>query len=1698
MEQRWTKHIHINAMISLFEAEQQPFRKIHRLIDLFETVIKTHTAMIIANYFSVKDISEQVKALLSEGLKVPSLGLWQLFSKVIMDEMVIQRKLSKAEFYTMLNALQGRNVDLFKSAYDEAGDSFCLKLEAASAKKQLRELFLNHYSGFNKIFFIEDFHNYFYKWNKKVERVITLRNEYAHGATPCDEKCMEDIEMLMPLIEEILSAKWLQDTKIIAFKNHRLLELLVLESSIDVSLNEEILRAVTNNCSDLVNYHPYLVDSKGRVLDLFPILSCKVTDLSNPNTYSIVFFNDLKRKKEISLLNYPKSLHFRDKQMYEEFLSVINIEKWKYHVTSEFRERILELTELFKGRVKEKKNIREFIDSRDRGVLAIFGSPGIGKSALIAKIIREENLNKSSEEKRIYQLEYFIRRGTIHARPDFMLDYLNRGVENFYKTDIPMGNSLEEKRVNLHLRLRTISEQLVDKKLVIFVDGLDEGIEGGILNHLITESYKNIIVVYSSRPVRESEIFYRNIPYDYKDRFDIDGLNKEDIRAILYEVVNKYDLKEALINLICQKSQGNPLYIKLLCSKLETLGIQNFDESKLVDYIEDFYYEILCRLKETENLVLEGLYVIASASDYISEKQLEFILNISEKQSAYIISLLQEVLFENPHMENSYQLFHESFREYLFKSNDISFTQARLKLIDYCRRWKEFLIYKNYISSYTLKHFSKHLVELELYDELYSLTENSEYIEAQLKVTGQYESTFELYMNAYRIAKKNKEYERALKIGTSIGQLHIGISNSIKTVMSEIKLKDKDIAGTIEKINDFTGWEKFVLYINLIHSKLFGELSIFNRKELLEKILESFHTEWLDSFKNVNWYEYLSISYIIRMLRKVDSLEIDIKPLINVFSYNENMELSLFSDKIDFKDYKDYEIYKLIILQSDKIYREKMIPSIAKELIKIGYPHEVLNLIDFVSDEYLKFDLMYQAALYLVDKNSLEEACEIIKNIEDQYYYSKAQIEVIKKFVKEGNSEKAREMAVKLPEYFVQEGLEAIDEEINGVQGLSLSVQERVIEYAENNEIDQALELYKNIVSYEIKVETAKSLCKYIPLGNRSYVDVLLAPINTVYAQAEVRGMLASEAAKQGEVEYALEMINLIEVETEKNDFKKVVSGLLLEAGCYDKSIELINSVSKIVERQDYLPYASYLKSKAKSESNNEINDASWLEKEAETNYSLEDKCNVEELEKLIKEGSQEKLFSFLESLEESRESSKLLFDFKDPITREEFEGSLNKDNLILKFENVFAFQANILNLIRCGEIEFALSLCKACYYIELESKIEKILIREALKAGKTNEIMQYTNLKSDFSARAKAKVDIANYLSELGKIDQANSIMNDVIGLAKIDQKYDVILYAVIPILEHSIKKGDRDKIQNLLNEAKQCIFKSKKSFDIKECIKRIVELLKQNSYGSLADNFIFNIANNIYDKKMITFLMCLFEKKELYTTQFDRFLNLMEPRLQLIAGKDNFYSEAAGFLFEYDEYNKANEIIDKIRSKFVRSLTNINISAIIFDKGNKVKAFEVLNSEIINTCSFEQCEGKTKVLKRVFRVLIKFDMKNRIYEILDNINNDEYRKEVIINALLPEGKGGLLEIINYVSNKAWSDSYKNEIYMEIVKLAKDTEEDSLQILTELFTEIYSDKKLVWQWLYSSAYCLKNCSKLVEDEDVLLQEINKIINYSF
>jgi hypothetical protein len=843
---------YIQTLQTQFESETQPFKKVHRLIDLCEAVIKFHTVVILSNFMesmannthSQEDIAT-ARGILAQGLKTPSLGIWAFFTE---------------------------------------------KIFPLIPKEDL---------------FWEDFPAYFEKTLKKASaEIIPFRNSYAHGSTPDDKECLADIQKILPHLDKILKGgivdrydlrvgevikgtrvSWIvslekegrslvlspllvyRDSEkgvVVRQAHHDTMggstgERSTKKSSTGLSsggstgsptdANKSFPEPVEGTDTQNSNTNPNSGGSTGSPTGAKESVPEPVegTDIQNSNTNPnsggstglltgakksvpeavegtdtqnsntnpnsggstgsptganktvpepvegtdiqnsstnpnsggstgsptgakksdpepvegtipkrFFYFNDLRNEKKISLLNYDASEHIRDEELKKAFDEIFPLKSWEKKSVSPFKSRIEELTENFKGRREELKQLETFFREEAKGHFFIWGGPGIGKSTLVARALQ---LSRASQEKGgateeeafavgkdIHFIEYFIRRGTDHARTTTYLKYMSEEMERVQSMGIPTGVGQDEMGEKYFEKLRTLSEKLEEKnkKLVLFIDGLDEA-DDGFLRYLPMEGYKQILVVLSTRELPLTREIYLRI-LENKEEITLHGLGTDVIRALLYDVVDKYDIQKEYIDGILTKSEGNPLYLRLLLNSLAEKEKKLNDISALPKGVYDFYQEILDRLNKSRSGadIDDVLYLLTITKDYLSADTISYFTGIKRNKVDIILSDIREILFENPFTEEveDFQLFHESLREFFKEKYPKQLIELRdSQLFPKLRNWKaEYTTYKKdktdpytirYILSYTVSHF---LESLETLPEAETLVLSKEYVDTQLDV----------------------------------------------------------------------------------------------------------------------------------------------------------------------------------------------------------------------------------------------------------------------------------------------------------------------------------------------------------------------------------------------------------------------------------------------------------------------------------------------------------------------------------------------------------------------------------------------------------------------------------------------------------------------------------------------------------------------------------------------------------------------------------------------------------------------------------------------------------------------------------------------------------------------------------------------------------------------------------------------------
>ncbi|MFP7300396.1 hypothetical protein [Neobacillus niacini] len=920
MKRNLTNHPQIQSVLELYHQEQHPFVKIHRMIDLFETIIKTHTAVIISDYFRLNHVSEDIKRLLAEGLRTPSLGLWQVFNRLIIEDLTINKQLTQKQFQQISSSLTGETLQKFSSLYSRRGEGYFLTNPVQKEDRTfLKNLYIQAKYAYSENMFIPNFIPYFYQWDQMISQsmkspagpipdIVNFRNKYAHGATPDQQTCEKDIERYTPVLEKLLAADWLTSTGIAVFqkkdgKIHHIFE------------SDHFAPETIKHRENVKLNQPYLYNEKGELLNLFPIMTFKELPIENENVPTLLFLNDLKKikKKKISLLNYPYAYHVSDDQIYEDFISILNVIDWKKRDTHIFSDYIEELVESFQGRIEEQEKIKHFIDTKTSGFLFLFGNPGIGKSALLAKIIKDYKYSANNESNKPYTfVEYFIRRNS--SSIERFLDSLNLQLESAFLTKIPIGGTIEEKHSNLHDRLHHISQQSKNGKIIICIDGLDEGIQGQLISYINTQTYQNILFIYSSRPVEKVEQLYQVIhPLD-KQKFSISGLSTEEIRGLLFKVTNKYEIigYPDYIKTILEKSKGNPLYLKLLCSEIEMNNHSLYQIDQLPSKIEDFYDEIMARFRKEHggNEVLSTVYVLAKAKDFLSTKHLQFITGFTDIVIDEVIATLQEVLIENPNESYSYQLFHDSFREYLEVKKKDNLVEAEIQIVEFCAQWKSLNYYSDSIRMYPMKYYSSHLVSLDDQEQLVRLAADQEYIKAQYLWTSQYLYTIHLFLDGMQITTdSNGKMDYAVRIA----ELHNQITSNVSLIVNPVQFSDsKQMENLLKQITAYKGAEQFILYIILLHQTLNQALlGKQKRKEFLQMIIEHLDEHTDSNVIGYKWCDFFSISYLVTLLAQLKDIGCNLDPIL-IRSDLQNIDNEYVEYELKYFNLQDPIYYSII------------------------------------------------------------------------------------------------------------------------------------------------------------------------------------------------------------------------------------------------------------------------------------------------------------------------------------------------------------------------------------------------------------------------------------------------------------------------------------------------------------------------------------------------------------------------------------------------------------------------------------------------------------------------------------------------------------------------------------------------------------------------------------------------------------------
>jgi hypothetical protein len=571
-------------------------------------------------------------------------------------------------------------------------------------------------------------------------QIVSFRNGYAHGATPEEESCLADCRKMEPVLLQLIGS--------------------TLFTEIDLGVcgpdGAHILKGpqILPTDIELEAGHAGAVMADGMILDLWP-LGLYAEDKQKDKGWSFYYFNAIKSEK-VEQLNYEYASLLRDKELYKPFNKALPLKEWGKAEVPEldlFRARIEALTESFKGRTEERRRLKEFCLGQTKA-LVVWGVPGIGKSSLLAQTFKEIKAGISPEgerEDREYPpvIEYFIRRGDNVAGAEVFLRTMNRRFDGQYGlAGIPIGNSVQELWEGFRLRLDAVEEKEESGELVLFIDGLDESPE---LLRYIPEPRGWLKVMVAGRAVQTVTEWECNWGREGKEELEVHSLGSGDIRALLYEVADRYQegFTAEYVQAVVERSEGNPLYLKLLCEKIFTEGGRLGETEELPADIAKLYEESVKRVSNggKDEDVLSLLRLLTEAKASLSVPVIAEFLGRDSQRVRGAVDACRELLFEDPLTADvdDFQLFHESLREWLKNSHRAECRRMAEKLGYLCYRYAE--REDKLAREYALTHASGHLAELGDHERLWLLLRDEEYRNEQVAVFKHYGAAYESLQN---------------------------------------------------------------------------------------------------------------------------------------------------------------------------------------------------------------------------------------------------------------------------------------------------------------------------------------------------------------------------------------------------------------------------------------------------------------------------------------------------------------------------------------------------------------------------------------------------------------------------------------------------------------------------------------------------------------------------------------------------------------------------------------------------------------------------------------------------------------------------------------------------------------------------------------------------------------------------------------
>ena len=329
------------------------------------------------------------------------------------------------------------------------------------------------------------------------------------------------------------------------------------------------------------------------------------------------------------------------------------------------------------------------------GYFLITGDPGIGKSALIAKLVDE----------RKYLHHFNIGLQSINKPHQFLESLCSQLIDTYNLPYRQLPPEAAKDGAVLNRLLAEAGEKLAPTgKLVIAIDALDEvdtsGIDAGAnLLYLPTSLPNGVYIVATSRRLKELPLMTMNLK-----TFDLEAnspANREDAAlyienrlkdAAMLTAVSLWEVTEKVfVDTIVEKSEGNFMYLRHVLPAIKAGDFRNGTLEELPQGLLNYYRHHWKQMRQQDEEKFDALYkpvvcILATVKEAVSLDQIRNFTGIDSFKIQGVIHEWYELLHTETKKEarkSLYRVYHTAFQEFLFKEIEPGLKPYHRMIADY-------------------------------------------------------------------------------------------------------------------------------------------------------------------------------------------------------------------------------------------------------------------------------------------------------------------------------------------------------------------------------------------------------------------------------------------------------------------------------------------------------------------------------------------------------------------------------------------------------------------------------------------------------------------------------------------------------------------------------------------------------------------------------------------------------------------------------------------------------------------------------------------------------------------------------------------------------------------------------------------------------------------------------------------------------